>query len=707
MRFRWKLLLLLLAMTLAPLVLMRTFGTRAMRHLGDELVSRLSENRSAHMKQQLLFRLESYSKLIQANRRQVEMALLLQSKEVEQALARKAEAAPAIFFAKDLNTGRNLPADASLSTEYYRIQPDGNIDFLTVSFAQQVFKLPSEALVPPLQADLKRLSALTGAYRDVYTRLHGLVLWHQTGLENGVSGAYPAHNGIPASLDLREQPWYQGAIRKNQLWSQPYIDPVSRQTVVSAAMPVRQAGAVRGVTALIVPVRKLLASDQISAHISPGTRTLMVYLTTVPKTGRRGIQIYAREEDADIKHRSWQTPIGAEWLISSDKNQYDALLTDLVGGKSNIRRMTYRGEDSLWAYGSENNGVSLVLITPYSEINSGPRQATAFVNRRITDIFIYTRYGLILLVVLLAAAAFAFSRTITRPLQALVKGARRLSEGHFDSRVEIRSTDEFKELGRVFNSVGPRLEAHSRMRQSLVLASEVQQLLIPTHDPTVYGLDIAGRSRYCDDTGGDYYDYFNIEASRGRIRIAVGDVSDHGISSALLMTTARALLRQRSAMPGDIRQVVADVNLQLAADVEESGRFMTLFCVEIDTRRKRIHWVRAGHDPALLYDPARDTFTDLSGKGLPLGVFENDAFELCRQNISLGQVIVIGTDGIWESAAPDGQRFGKERLRDIIRAHADRPAAEMIRAITDAVDRFRLPREQEDDITLVIVKMTV
>ena len=519
MRFRWKLLLLLLTMTLAPLVLMRTFGTRAMRYLGDELVSRISENRTAHMKQQLQFRLESYSKLIQANRRQIEMALFLQAKAVEHAMADEAEKPPAIFFAEDFNTGHNLPADASLSTEYYRIKPDGNIDFLTVSFSRQVFTRPADLPALPPEDDLWRLSALTGVYKEVFDRLNGLVLWHQTGFENGVTGAYPAHNGIPRRFDLREQPWYRAALSKNKPWSEPYVDPVTRQIVVSAATPVKQGAIVRGVTALTVPVRKLLASKQISADISSETRTLMVYMTTVPKTGRRGIQIYAREEATDVKHRSWQTPLGIEWLTSADTNQYDAMVTDLVGGNGNVRRMPYQGEDSLWVYGSENNGVSLVLITPYSEINSGPRQANDFVKVLLRDIFIYTRYGLILLVVLLVATVFAFSRTITLPLQALVQSARRLSEGHFDSQVEIHSTDEFGDLGRVFNSVGPRLKEHSRMRQSLVLASEVQQNLIPARDPNVWGLDIAGQSRYCDDTGGDYYDYLNIDPSQGRIRI--------------------------------------------------------------------------------------------------------------------------------------------------------------------------------------------
>ena len=83
------------------------------------------------------------------------------------------------------------------------------------------------------------------------------------------------------------------------------------------------------------------------------------------------------------------------------------------------------------------------------------------------------------------------------------------------------------------------------------------------------GLDIAGTSLYCDETGGDYYDYF--ELSVGRLGVVVADASGHGVGAALLMTTARALLRQRAAMAGDLANIVSDVNQELLRDVQESA----------------------------------------------------------------------------------------------------------------------------------------
>ena len=100
----------------------------------------------------------------------------------------------------------------------------------------------------------------------------------------------------------------------------------------------------------------------------------------------------------------------------------------------------------------------------------------------------------------------------------------------------------------------------------------------------------------CHPICGDYYDYLYLgEHQPGKIGVVVGDVSGHGISAALLMASARSSLRQRALLSGNMAQIVSDVNRRLALDVEDSGRFMTLFCSEIDIRRQRIRWVRAGH----------------------------------------------------------------------------------------------------------------
>ena len=250
-------------------------------------------------------------------------------------------------------------------------------------------------------------------------------------------------------------------------------------------------------------------------------------------------------------------------------------------------------------------------------------------------------------------------------------------------------------------------QEHRRVRHSLSLAMEVQQNLLPKSNPRVEGLDIAGKSIYCDETGGDYYDFLEVgDPGAGRIGVVVGDVADHGIPSALLMATVRALIRQRSSAFGKIEQVVSDVNRQLAYDVQDTGRFMTLFYAEIERPNNIIRWVNAGNEPAMLFDPAADTFSDLNGAGnLALGVFEDAQFSEAQQVIASGQIIAIATDGIWEARNPKGEMFGRQRIQRIIRRNASKTAKDIQNAILNALKRFQKNVKIEDDLTLVIIKV--
>jgi len=247
------------------------------------------------------------------------------------------------------------------------------------------------------------------------------------------------------------------------------------------------------------------------------------------------------------------------------------------------------------------------------------------------------------------------------------------------------------------------------MEKSMAQASEVQRNLMPRDHLLTEGLEIAGQSQWCDETGGDYYDFFPRQVD-GQVRtgIVIGDVTGHGISSALLMTTARAFLRERIKAPGSTADIVADVNRHLARDVEGTNRFMSMFYCEIDPARRRICWTRAGHDPALIHTPGADAVEELAGPGfpLPLGVMESAAYEEGGRDLRTGQVIVIGTDGIWEARNPRGEYFGKNRLMDLIKTQAGRSAREMARALVETLDAFRHPRSPEDDATLVVIKMT-
>jgi serine phosphatase RsbU (regulator of sigma subunit) len=246
-----------------------------------------------------------------------------------------------------------------------------------------------------------------------------------------------------------------------------------------------------------------------------------------------------------------------------------------------------------------------------------------------------------------------------------------------------------------------------RVKVSLAQASQVQQKMLPKAAPQIEGFDIAGKTIMCDETGGDYYDFFcSGEIGAEQIGIVVGDVTDHGIPSALLMSSARAFLRERiQAPPRECASIISDVNKRLVRDVEDLNLFMTMFYCEIAVKEKIIRWVKAGHEPAILYEPADDSFETLNGKGLPLGVMEDAVYQTFERRISSGQIILIQTDGIKEASSRDSEIFGTERLLHLIRRHAPKPASEILDKIFEALGHFCHPLQPDDDATLVVIKI--
>jgi len=244
-------------------------------------------------------------------------------------------------------------------------------------------------------------------------------------------------------------------------------------------------------------------------------------------------------------------------------------------------------------------------------------------------------------------------------------------------------------------------------KKALALAGEVQKSLLPQSKPDVHGLDVAGRNVSCDEIGGDYFDFlWRREKPDGPFSVVVGDITGHGVDSALLMTSARAFLRMRASQPGTMSEIVTAMNNHLTRDVLETGRFMTLFYLTVDPQKDRIDWVRAGHDPAILYDPQQDDFVELKGTGVALGVNEAIQYtENRREGLTNGQIIAIGTDGIWESFNKKGKMFGKKRFKDIIRQNAAAGADDILNAVYNEINQFIEGQKTEDDITLVIVKV--
>jgi len=311
--------------------------------------------------------------------------------------------------------------------------------------------------------------------------------------------------------------------------------------------------------------------------------------------------------------------------------------------------------------------------------------------------------------VLIAFCLILFlDRLILDPLVKIGGIVAQVGQGNFDVKVEISRGDEIGVISDQINAMVRDLKEQDRIKRSLYLAQEVQQNLLPHEYPRSDNLDIAGKSIYCDETGGDYYDFIvSDNDEKQRVGIAVGDVSGHGIASALLMAAVRSSLRQRSSLPGSISSIISDVNRQLVKDVEDSGQFITMFYLTIDPTQKSLQWVRAGHDPGIFYDPHTDTFEELDGLGAALGVIEDyDYAEYTKTILKKGQVIFLSTDGLKEARNNKEDMFGNEPVYNIIRENASSSANVILDAIFESLNRFVEGTKLEDDITLVVVKIS-
>ena len=247
----------------------------------------------------------------------------------------------------------------------------------------------------------------------------------------------------------------------------------------------------------------------------------------------------------------------------------------------------------------------------------------------------------------------------------------------------------------------------TEQKKALALAAEVQKSLLPQYGAHVPGLDVAGKNVSCDEIGGDYFDFLEQkDYPNAPLSIVVGDIAGHGVDAALLMTTARAFLRMRASQSGNISEIITEMNRHLTSDVLDTGRFMTLFYLAIDPDRKRLQWVRAGHDPAIIYDPKQNTFEELTGNGIALGVNEDFCYEEnIKAGVTDGQIIALGTDGIWEARNRKGNMFGKKRFREIIRRNAKEKAINILDAVYDGLDQHTRGLKYDDEITLVVAKV--
>lgn len=708
---RAKLLLLLVAFALGTLVIVGGIELRSGSALGERLGAQTRRLLAEHAEAELAQFVTLSSQILERDTRVAELMLEAQRRDVRRALLGPApDGSEPIYTDADYRAGR-VPG-VGADPRFVRIGPEGP-ETIAVSSLHPVFKLAPGVDEAVVAGELARLEAGTRDFRELRSAFGRDIYWQYTGTASGVLCSYPGRGGYPEAYDPRARPWYTLAAEGGEaVWSMPIIDATTNQLSITRAAPITDdAGNLLAVTAVDVILTDILARIELPDRLA---RRSVSMLVTPAGPDDADPVVLAERASTD---RPVSTSEPGEWDVLPEVYPLrervggagDGLLERLASGESGVIRLPWDGEDSFWAFAPVHarRGTSLVVVVPVADLVAAADEAeqTARAETYRRQVFIIAALlGVGVVVVLVALRA---SRTVTRPVRRLQEAAERISEGDLDAKVRVTTNDELGRLGRVFNAMIPKLRDRVRMRESLSLAMEVQQRLLPEGPPALDGWDLWGHSVYCDETGGDYYDFIDVgalEGEPGRVAIVVGDVTGHGIAAALLMATARAMLRSRIAGAGSIASLMDDVNRELTRD-SDAGRFMTTCFMIVEAGTRKLRWVSAGHDPALLYLPESDTFEELGGEDIPLGIEGSWSFrEHDRTGPPPGAVLVIGTDGIWEARNPEDEMFGKERMREAIREAAGGSAEAIATHVAERLAAFCGTAPQKDDVTLLVAK---
>jgi len=243
-----------------------------------------------------------------------------------------------------------------------------------------------------------------------------------------------------------------------------------------------------------------------------------------------------------------------------------------------------------------------------------------------------------------------------------------------------------------------------RYDREVALAQAVQRNLQPeSYECTFGAISLAGLNELCEDASGDYYDCV-VELPSGKVAIAVGDVSGHGLQAALVMAATRAYLRAFLQTTDSLARVVTLLNDALVPDLS-GGRFLTFFAALIDPATGEIEWCNAGHNPPRLRRATDGTVSELNATDPIIGILDGREYRAGEPfTLEPGDALLLYTDGVTEARNGASELMGEEHLTGLFGSVADGTAAEMLASLRRSVHDYTGPVPVDDDLTMIVVR---
>jgi serine phosphatase RsbU (regulator of sigma subunit) len=244
------------------------------------------------------------------------------------------------------------------------------------------------------------------------------------------------------------------------------------------------------------------------------------------------------------------------------------------------------------------------------------------------------------------------------------------------------------------------ISERARIEQELRVARSIQQASLPKEVPTIRGWQISPFYQPAREVGGDFYDF--LELKDGQLGLVVGDATGKGVPAALVMASARSMLRAVAQAsdysPGD---VLRRVNDSLVIDIPPN-MFVTCFYAILDPDSGSLSYANAGHDLPYLWHGG--DAGELRARGMPLGLMPGMSYEEKKIDLDVGEGVFFYSDGLVEAHAPKGEMFGFPRLRRLIAHHSEEERSLGEFLLEELYSFVGEGWEQEDDITLLTLR---
>lgn len=251
------------------------------------------------------------------------------------------------------------------------------------------------------------------------------------------------------------------------------------------------------------------------------------------------------------------------------------------------------------------------------------------------------------------------------------------------------------------------LKKDERIKQELQIARAVQQSFLPGKMPNGHGFEIAAICTPALETGGDYYDF--IEIDDDQLAVTIGDVSGKGIEAAFYMTFTKGVLHALSEDIASTSEMLTRIN-NLFLKNAKKGTFISLIFGIIDFKSSTFRFSRGGHNPLLLFCANTGKVKEYRPSGMGLGMAAEEIFrehinELSFQ-LNKGDILLLFTDGVVEATDSRGRFYGDARLRSVLKRSSKLSADKIIKTLSDDLLKFGEGSDPHDDMTAIVIKKT-